>query len=255
RKRAQKEEQIEITFKKGEPSLHPMGDQNRYTYVIRTGPGGDARSDRGPYYDIPPYAPSKIRFSPREIRDILVALVVLTAAFAMILFSSTDFLDQAQRPYITLGTAAGAVVSGFFLHEMGHKFTAQRYGCWAEFRAWPMGLLFALLTSMGGFLFAAPGAVVISGSVNVERNGKISLAGPLVNMAMAGIFLPLSYIISSPSLHFVFGSIAFLNIFLGFFNMLPMHPLDGSKVVKWNIGIYGVVMAAFVALFLITWRF
>ncbi len=126
------------------------------------------------------------------------------------------------------------VGSGFVLHELSHKFVAQRYGYWAEFRMWPMGILLAIATSLVGFIFAAPGATYISGlSVSSEQNGKISLAGPITNVAVGLIFLPF--------LIFGFGSLKLLgfigfsvNMFLAVFNMLPFMPLDGAKVFAWS---------------------
>ena len=37
--------------------------------------------------------------------------------------------------------------------------------------------------------------------------------------------------------------LASLNAFLAFFNLLPIPPLDGSKIVTWKLPVYVVVMA------------
>ncbi|MDI6855821.1 MAG: site-2 protease family protein, partial [Candidatus Thermoplasmatota archaeon] len=80
-----------------------------------------------------------------------------------------------------------AVATGFLLHELMHKLVAQKYGCWAEYRAFPFGLVLALLMSAAGFVFAAPGAVYIMGSITKKENGKISLAGPLINIVIGAV--------------------------------------------------------------------
>jgi Zn-dependent protease len=140
--------------------------------------------------------------------------------------------DPAVALYLLLISMV-TVGSGFVLHELSHKFVARRYGYWAEFRMWPLGLVLALATSVVGFIFAAPGATYISGTnITGSQNGKISLAGPLTNIAVAGVFLPMYFLPGLPNLLGLIG--VRINIFLAFFNMLPIGPLDGSKVFRWN---------------------
>jgi Zn-dependent protease len=128
-----------------------------------------------------------------------------------------------------------AVGPGFVLHEMSHKFTARRYGYWAEFRVWPLGLILALITSMFGFIFAAPGATYISGqNITHSENGKISIAGPLTNVAVALAFVPF-LVVGGNSFWGYLGSYGvYINVFLALFNMLPVMPLDGAKVFGWS---------------------
>jgi Zn-dependent protease len=137
---------------------------------------------------------------------------------------------------VVFGIALVTVGSGFVLHELSHKFTAQNYGYWAEFRMWPFGLVLALVTSLIGFIFAAPGATYISGaSISTEENGKISLAGPLTNVGVAMAFLPFALYFPAGSTASHLGVIGLeINMFLALFNMLPVMPLDGAKVWHWG---------------------
>ena len=87
---------------------------------------------------------------------------------------------------------------GFLLHQLAHKFVAQKYGCVAEFRAFDQMLYLAVgLAFFVGFIFAAPGAVMIRGYVDRRKNGIISIAGPAVNIMLAVIFLILLNILAS----------------------------------------------------------
>ena len=131
---------------------------------------------------------------------------------------------------------------GFILHELAHKFVAQKFGYWAEFRLSPMGLAMAVLfaTVTGGrLIFAAPGATYIipkSGSFGYEvehrESAIVSLAGPLTNIVLAlGFFiLPTNFLLLRLVKQIGFS----INIWLAAFNMLPFGGLDGQKVFSWN---------------------
>ncbi|MDP6648058.1 MAG: hypothetical protein QGH34_01545, partial [Candidatus Woesearchaeota archaeon] len=72
-----------------------------------------------------------ISTSEKEIKDILKAWIVISAAFA-ILLSDSIFSSDFYAKFIISSLTVGI---GFLLHELGHKFVAQRYGCFAEFRS------------------------------------------------------------------------------------------------------------------------
>jgi len=145
---------------------------------------------------------------------------------------------------INLGISLLFVTTAFLFHELGHKYVAQSYGAWSEFRMFPFGLLICVILSFTGFLFAAPGAVYIQGNISREEYGKISLAGPAVNFIIAG--LAIAFVVVSGiggTLGAVLINLAYINAFLGIFNMIPIPPLDGSKIIKWNVPVYLVTAA------------
>jgi len=60
---------------------------------------------------------------------------------------------------------------------------------------------------------------------------KIAIAGPGVNFAFALFFAILIRLLSLPeNLLIIFSIIIFINILLGIFNLMPVPPLDGSKL-------------------------
>jgi len=213
------------------------------------------------YYLTPP-ARRGLRFSREEYKHILLACGALIAAFTISFVSPVFGGPLPPTPAIAriLIGATVAVLTGFLLHELAHKVVAVRYGCWAEFRSDLRGLLMGLVTAVMGFVFAAPGAVFIAGAVTPARNGKISLAGPLTNFvvgvaAFAGARaveaqLPLVGSLTEVIL-LVLVQMAYVNLLLGIFNMIPLHPLDGSKVWAWNKGAYIATMATLVAAFIV----
>lgn len=191
----------------------------------------------------------RIKTSSKELMDISKAWVVLSLAFAFV-YSGLYFMGGnfslaaiASRQFwfifvISLFTAG----LGFLLHELAHKFVAQKYGCVAEFRAWDAMLYLALgLAVVVGFIFAAPGAVMISGMITRRENGLVSAAGPAMNYVLGLLFLLLLFLI--PSWGIVFGLGFYINMWLGLFNLIPFGNLDGLKVFQWNALVWlGMVM-------------
>ena len=174
-------------------------------------------------------------FSKKEIRDLIKAWLVLSLAFAIVfngLNFNLQFIAAILVSAITVGTA-------FIFHELGHKFTAQHYGCFAEFRSFDNMIFLALILSFFGFIFAAPGAVMISGPIGKRRNGKISLAGPLTNMVLAILFMIIHMF--TPNIITLYGFI--INTWIGLFNLIPFAMLDGKKILNWNKTIYGLMVA------------
>ena len=186
----------------------------------------------------------------RELRDIVIAAAVLAIAFSVSWDTST-FVKN-------LTPAAIGVSLGFILHELAHRFLAKKYKCYAEFRLWTQGLVLALALAVltnGSFIFAAPGAVYIQQRADLwgrpvmiskKQNGLISLAGPITNIILAAIFLSIAFFTGIASQIMFFA--ASVNIWLAIFNMLPIPPLDGSKIFFWNKKIWIVSFAAFAAL-------
>ncbi len=174
-------------------------------------------------------------FSKEEIRDILKAYAAITFAFAILLLGGAGFWSASPLE-LALGLFISAVTvgMGFVLHELGHKFMAQRYGCHAVFRSFDSLFIIAIVSAFFGFIFAVPGAVFISGSVTEERRGRIAAAGPAVNILLSLLFVSLLLLVRSPGLRPLLLNGAWLNAYFGFFNMIPFGSFDGLKVLTWN---------------------
>jgi Zn-dependent protease len=176
--------------------------------------------------------------------DEILQLLISVVAVALSLTLASGGSDTGSSDFIFYMCAFTLTVGlGFVLHEMAHKFVAMSYGARATFRAWTAGLFLmlalAIVVRMTGLpiMFLAPGAVYIYATrLTKEQSGIISIAGPLTNIALSAIFF-ISAVILLP-ISETATKIAVLgtsvNMFLAFFNMLPIFPLDGSKVFFWN---------------------
>ena len=181
----------------------------------------------------------KLRTSKTEITDLLKAWIAISLAFGIILKDSIGF-QQA------ILVAAFSVGLGFLLHEFAHKIAAQHYKCFAEFRSFDPMLLLAIAMSFFGFVFIAPGAVMIQGFVDYRKNGIISAVGPITNLILAVVFLILLFFKILPTIS-QYGFI--INSWLALFNMIPVWNFDGKKILAWNKIIYFTI--AFVAFFFV----
>ena len=115
----------------------------------------------------------------------------------------------------------------------------------------PVGTVFlplaAIFTGLPVFGWAKPVPVLESNLKNPKEDlFWIALAGPLSNFIMAftaGAVIFIFYLIPEYSKELTRLSYAFIyiNLLLGFFNLIPLHPLDGAKVLarflplKWNL--------------------
>lgn len=207
------------------------------------------------------YSPRKgVKFSSDEVRAISIAIVVLTLCFT-VAFSSRGIFDlyrQVENGNLNivsllfiLGVSFVAVLTAFLFHEIAHKVAANHYGYPAAFSYSRQGLMFAAFFSLlFGFLFAAPGAVLIYGRPSRKENGVISLAGPLVNLIIGILFGTLFVVFGllegtigiGGLLAFAFLWIASINMFIGAFNMIPLGILDGAKIWRWSKVVYLILL-------------
>ena len=189
----------------------------------------------------------KIRFSKVELRDLFKAWVIISIAVVIVLTGGVLGL----KLFTNVLLAALTVGIGFLFHEMGHKIVAQKYGCFAEFRADNYMLLLAIITSFFGIVFAAPGAVWISGHVGKNRNGKIALAGPATNIGLAVILVVLSFFFDGGYIGKIISLGLLINVWLALFNLLPFWILDGKKILSWDKTVYLITLGLAIALFVL----
>ena len=221
------------------------------------------------YHDIPPreymYFPKGTielgkpgQFSLLEVKHLLISIFILTFAFSFALtgnnmiqvyfgeFNFNNFIVGIEKSFL-------GVIIAFFGHEISHKFIAQKYHLWSEYRMYSKGLIIALI--LGFFtpvVFAVPGAVMFRGKVRLFEMGQIALAGPLANLLISIItfFLYIFVFFESILLNELFGFICLINAVLATFNLLPFSSFDGYKIFKWNKNIWIITIIFSIILFI-----
>jgi len=189
-----------------------------------------------------------MKFSSIEKKDLFYAGIMISLAFAILL--SGGLLNLNATIFLIAFFTAGL---GFLLHELMHKYVAQSYSLWAEFRANYKMLWLAIFFSFFGFILAAPGAVYIRGNITPERNGKISIAGPVTNLVLAVAFLIGILLLGTEGILGAFFSFGLtINSLLAAFNMIPTMPFDGAKVIQWNKPVYYITLLLGIGLFVLS---
>ena|SRR3989344_4628900 len=171
----------------------------------------------------------RLNFSSFEKKEIIKAWLAISLAFGILISRGglSNLFVNFFISFITVGI-------GFLLHELAHKYVAQKYRYFAEFRADNKMLLIAIASSFFGFLFAAPGGVIINGTgIDRRKYAKIAGAGPFMNIIIALVFLAVN--LSGTGIIQIIGNYGFsINSWLALFNLIPIFPFDGAKIISGN---------------------
>ncbi len=167
----------------------------------------------------------------------------MISVIRQVLSGQTDFIYLI----ISLGAMAFVVFCTLPLHEFAHAFIAVKLGDDTPRLSGrltinpmahisPMG---ALMIFLFGFGYAKPVPVRMRHFKNPKRDMAIvALAGPLCNILQAFVYMILFCAITNINttnmgivyIAFFFYYAAQVNVSLGVFNLLPIPPLDGSRL-------------------------
>ncbi|MFX1536391.1 MAG: hypothetical protein ACFFDI_19405, partial [Promethearchaeota archaeon] len=115
----------------------------------------------------------------------------------------------------------------------------------------PNMAMFSLFSVVFPIKIIAPGVVLSSGDYRLDTPGRISMAGPLTNILIGGIFLAFISFMPFDWAVIVLLYVSKFSFDLALFNMLPFYVLDGTKVLRWDKAIFALIFS----LSLILWLF
>jgi Zn-dependent protease len=162
---------------------------------------------------------------------------VLAAVFKLKLFTVAGSMIVSVAAYALLWGwqfAVGFVVL-LFVHELGHVLEAKRQG----------------LPVSAPLFIPFLGAMILlkENPQDAWREAKMAIAGPILGSVGAAVTWGLGEALDSDLLI----ALAFTGFFLNLFNLLPIVPLDGGRIVAavhpvlWGLGLLGLLGLAFVA--------
>jgi len=110
-----------------------------------------------------------------------------------------------------------AVFGSVLLHELGHALTARMFGV-------PTRQI--ILTPLGGM------AQIEAGDMRPRDELLIALAGPAVSLGLGAVLLFTAGLLGSLSPAGFVGGLAWANLAIGLFNLVPAFPMDGGRVLR-----------------------
>ncbi len=141
--------------------------------------------------------------------------------FWLIMALLGENIFRARGPeYLLIWVACGFV--SILLHEMGHAVAARVYGAWSSIT----------LIAFGGFAAYSPSPH------KAWKRLVITAAGPAVNFALVGLLIGVDRTLDAagqPATGYLGAVIDFLffqNLIWGIFNLFPIWPLDGGRILR-----------------------
>jgi PKD repeat protein/Zn-dependent protease len=192
-----------------------------------------------------PAAPFLFGLSAGELAVIVVSGLVFTLAYIV--------KDRLQVIVVTLGVFVLMGGMAIVAHELGHRITAGRCQCGTELQFWGLGTLTMLLTAwLFGNIFAKPSRTVLEDTPALapRQRAQIMLAGPAANLLFAALSLVL--LVQGGIFALAGGVGVSINLLVGVTALLPVQPMDGKFIFRWNplvwLVIFIPVLVAYMAI-------
>ncbi len=217
------------------------------------------------FYDLRDKIKRYFAFSPEEIRGLIIT--ILAIAF---MFSFRDWGEKEFNFIVGIRNLFDAVLIvglSLLVHESTHRIAGLQIGFRVEYQAWFVGLIIGVILTFitqGVFwFFIAPGGILLHHlaqhrlgyfryGINMWAQAGICFWGILVTLLLASFFKAM--LLLMPNNVLLYKAMVF-NIVLAIFSLLPIPPLDGSRIMFGSTGLWIItiiITVLFSAMLLLT---
>jgi Zn-dependent protease len=126
-------------------------------------------------------------------------------------------LASTQSQYIVATAFVLLLYASVLVHELAHCVVARGFG---------LPVRRVLLYPLGGY------SEIEQEPASPGREALISVAGPVVSLAIAGVGYLIARAIPDGLAHQLIAQLFFANLIVGIFNLLPGLPLDGGRILR-----------------------
>lgn len=194
------------------------------------------------------------KFTHYEIRGLVITILAIGFIISFKDWGAQNF-DVSIGLY-NLFNAVLIVALSVLVHDAGQRLFGLAIGYRVEFRMWTFGLITALVAAFisngslwlivpAGFMvhhLAGPRLGWFRYGINYFGIGMVALAGPLFTLMLTILLKVLSVYSASPLIH---KAIVF-NVIYAITSLLPIPPLDGSKIYFGSRMLYAFALPAIV---------
>ena len=192
------------------------------------------------------------KFTKHEVRGLLISILIIAFIISFKEWGTTSF-DFKIGVY-SLFNAVLIVALSILVHDAGQRLWGLAIGYRVEFKMWSFGLIFALVIafiSNGNFWLIVPGGFMLHHlaghrlgffryGVNYFGQAMVALAGPLFTLMLIILLKVLGAYNPNPLIQ----KAIMFNVVYVITSLLPIPPLDGSKIYFGSRMLYAFVLPA-----------
>ncbi len=183
-----------------------------------------------------------IRVFQHWIAVSVIAAIVLAGGFYYA-YSPAQFEISAAVMFLIVGSCV--VIS----HEVMHYFAARRYGMDVKFRLWNWGIIVIIISSIMRFTIGQPVFIEFDEEkADIRKQALVMLSRPFTTIILSLPFVIL-FLQNETNSEYAFLLLE-ISVVTSLIAFMPLSPLDGEKVFKWNRWVWLTIFAALFASFL-----
>lgn len=192
------------------------------------------------------------KFTHHEVRGIIIAILVIAFIISFKEWGRTSF-DAAAGIY-NLFNAVLIVALSILIHDFGQRVWGLAIGYRIEYRMWTFGLIAALIIafiSNGSLWLIVPSGFMLHHiavhrlgwfryDINYFGQAMVALAGPLFTLMLIILLKALNSFFPNPLIQ----KAIIFNVVYAITSLLPIPPLDGSKIYFGSRMLYAFALPA-----------